>query len=211
MLLSIYNDNLKYFAWSKYGKEIGDNIAGDTVVYFLEKYEHYKNHAHKHLEANTVLKARSLYIDLVRKENSKSLLGEITDPGGAEEHLEEGWRLPIKEIKEINEELKKSNEQEIKYKSIVVNVSLRDDDRGVVDSSYKDDVERNKDQEQQLMLKKAQDLINKLGDECKKLIKSQYYENLKYKEIANKYNMKIGTVMSRLSRCWDKLSEIKDA
>ena len=51
--------------------------------------------------------------------------------------------------------------------------------------------------------------LNKLDDKCQSLIKYQVINEKKYKEIAEHFNMKIGTVMSSLSRCWDKLKELK--
>ena len=64
--------------------------------------------------------------------------------------------------------------------------------------------------EQITLFKQAQSFINKLEEKCKNLINSDLL-GLKYKEMADKYNMKIGTIMSSLSRCWNKLDEIKNA
>ena len=108
----------------------------------------------------------------------------------------------------ISPDLENDNLTLVKYRSVSTNVSFNDEiDQGSIDTSVN---LNNNDREKQIKLNQAYDLVNKLDDKCKNLIKYQVVNEKKYKEIAEHFNMKIGTVMSSLSRCWDKVKELKN-
>ena len=60
------------------------------------------------------------------------------------------------------------------------------------------------DSEQQLLRKEQYETlregIKRLSDDCRQIIELHYYEGLNLREIADRYNMKQGTVKSRLNR-----------
>ena len=122
--------------------------------------------------------------------------------------MQVGDKISIRELKKINTILENDNLTLVKYRSVSSNVSFNDEiDQGSIDTSVN---LHNNDREKQIKLNQAYDLVNKLDDKCKNLIKYQVVNEKKYKEIAEHFNMKIGTVMSSLSRCWDKIKELKN-
>jgi len=199
MLTSIYENSLKYYAYSHFEKQNVEDLIHETYAYFLERFEHYKEYNLDRLTANVILKIKGLNIDEIRKLNAKSDIVEVINPGDAE-YLEKEQQIHIRELKEINKELKKQNKVLVRYRAVVET------------SNFIDETEQSHDlsPEQIALFKQAQSYINKLEEKCKNLINSDLL-GLKYKEIGEKYSMKIGTVMSSLSRCWDKLDLIKNA
>ena len=215
MISKIYKTNLKYYAFGRFPNDQAADLLGKTVEYFLRKHESFRNFNYQQLEANMILKIKNLYIDQIRSDNSKSLIGEIVDPGDLEKidknkaFLDKGDKLSINEIQQLNKLLKEQNLKTIIYRSSSSTISSDDKDgNSIIDQSIKlNDVDNDKN----LKLQYAYDLLNKLGDKCKNLITAQVTRGLKYKEIAIEFDMKIGTVMTNLSRCWAKLKEYKDA
>lgn len=199
MLTSIYENSLKYYAYANFEDQNVQDLIHETYAYFLERFEHYKDYPVERLTANAILKIKGLNIDEIRKFHSKSDIVEIINTGDAD-YLEVGQQIHIRELKEINKELKNNNKVLIKYRSIVVATNNIDESIPSPNIST----------EQKILLKQALSYINQLEEKCRNLINSDIL-GLKYKEIAEKYKMKIGTVMSSLSRCWDKLDVIKNA
>lgn len=54
------------------------------------------------------------------------------------------------------------------------------------------------------------DAMDKLSEDHKKILMLRYYSDLSYAEIADALDIKLGTVMSRLSRAKGKLMEVLD-
>jgi len=198
-LNTIYQSSLKYYAYANFDAGNVEDLIHETYIYFLERYEHYKDFSLERLTANHILKIKGLNIDEIRKSNSKASIVEIINPGDAD-YLESGSQLHIREVKEINKELNNKNKILIRYRTIAETADYIDE------NTESDDLSP----EQITLFKQAQSFINKLEEKCKNLINSDLL-GLKYKEMADKYNMKIGTIMSSLSRCWNKLDEIKNA
>ena len=207
MLKEIYMTNLKYYAFGKFPADKAEDLIQKTIEYFLNKYETYKENNYKQLEGNLILKIQNLHKDNIRKDNASSLIGEVIFVGGAND-LQVGDKISIRELKKINRILENDNLTLVKYRSVSSNVSFNDEiDQGSIDTSVNLNIN---DREKQIKLNQAYDLVNKLDDKCKNLIKYQVINEKKYKEIAEHFNMKIGTVMSSLSRCWDKIKELKN-
>ena len=55
------------------------------------------------------------------------------------------------------------------------------------------------------------DCVQQCIKKCSELIRAQVTKELKYKQIAKEFNMKMGTVMTNLRRCWKKLEELNNA
>ena len=70
-----------------------------------------------------------------------------------------------------------------------------EEDANPIDESY------NLDDEKIFQLKKAQDALSKISQNCQEIIKLSIFGK-SYKEISSILDIKIGTVMSRLSRCF---------
>ena len=207
MLKEIYTSNLKYYAFGKFSADIAEDLIQKTIEYFLEKYDTYKENNYKQLEGNLILKIQNLYKDKIRTDNARSLIGEVTFVGDAHD-IQVGDKISIRELKKINTTLENDNLTLVKYRSVSSNVSFNDEfDHSSIEASIG---LNNNDNEKQIKLSQAYDLVNKLDDKCKSLIKYQVVNEKKYKEIAEHFNMKIGTVMSSLSRCWDKVKELKN-
>lgn len=206
MLLSIYETNLKYFAHGRYKKIDADDLISATYEYFLKKFNTYKHNSLKQLTANMILKIQNLNIDNIRKETAGAEIVEIINPGDAEGLYKE-QKIHITKIKRINKQLKKQEKTLVRYFNVIevyrYSDEVKDEDGGLIKN-------REKSPEEKVLINQAYNFLNKLDDKCKNLIQSQILEDLKYKEIANKFNMKIGTVMSSLSRCWEKLEKIKE-
>ena len=203
MLTKIYDNDLKYFAWKHYGQQTGSELLSDTITYFLEKYNTYKNKNYNQLTANTIIKIKNLLIDKIRKENSSGIFGEIYDVGNYLS-LDVGDIISIAEIKNINLQLKKDNLKQIKYHVKTSTVSISS-------TSIESEISTTNDQEKHQKLILALKLLENLEGKCEELIKSQLLEELSYKEIQKKFNINsIGTVMSSISRCWDKLKKLKE-
>ncbi len=208
MISKIYITNLKYYAFAHFQNDAED-LLGDTVEYFLSSYENFKNSSYKQLEANMIMKIKNLRIDKIRTENSNSLIAEILDPGDIEHigiNIGKGDKISIKEIKKINEQLINKNLKKVIYRGISLTISGNDDlGQLELDKSQKlsdEDILKN------IKLKQAYDMLDKLGEKCRDLIRAQITRDLKYKQIAKEFNMKIGTVMTNLSRCWSQLKEL---
>jgi len=74
-------------------------------------------------------------------------------------------------------------------------------------SSAPDQVERIFSDERQEVILTAMDLLT---DEHKEILALRYYSDLSYAEIADTLDIKLGTVMSRLSRAKGRLMEVLD-
>ena len=211
MIANIYKTNLKYYAFAHFPREAED-LLGQTVEYFLDSYDVFQKSNYQQLEANMIMKIKNLRIDLIRTENSKSLIAEIIDPGDLEEigkNIEKGNKLSIKEIKELNAQLEDNNLKKIIYRGVSQNISGSDDfGQSEIDKSQQ---LTDEDPLKNIKLKQAYDMVDQLGKKCSELIRAQVTKELKYKQIAKEFNMKMGTVMTNLSRCWKKLEELKNA
>ena len=125
------------------------------------------------------------------------------------EYRELAWVLSIKEIKELNAQLEDKNLKKIIYRGVSQNISGSDDfGQSEIDKSQQ---LTDEDPLKNIKLKQAYDMVDQLGKKCSELIRAQVTKELKYKQIAKEFNMKMGTVMTNLSRCWKKLEELKNA
>ena len=194
--LVIILDSLRSYAFGNFKAQDAEDLVQNTLVYFLERFSKYKNHTFEHLEGTAILKIRGLNIDEIRRFYANADLVEILDPGDGNQY-NIGQIIHIREIKIENKKLNESNQILIRYRPYVRlshgNSNLKT---------------KNISPERKIHYEQNEKLLNQIGSKCKNLIKSQIYRELSYKDICKEFNMKMGTVMSSLSRCWSKLRDL---
>lgn len=128
------------------------------------------------------------------------------------------WLGAITKNHSINE-MKKKSSRPTHYVGIIHesdynhnNNNATEDDLSyfnAVDEKIKTPYENAKNKEKRQIINKS---LEKLKEEFKEVIKLKYFEGLQYEEIAEKINVPIGTVMSRIYNAKRKLKEelIKD-
>jgi RNA polymerase sigma factor (sigma-70 family) len=183
---------LTNYAYGKFDDPDIDDFIHNTVEYLLKKFNEYKNHTFEHLEATAILKIQGINIDAIRKFYAQADLVEIINPGDAD-HLHTGQTIHSKEVRIINKKLKNNDKILIRYKPYLRVQNLTTQTANTPSPL------------QIAQYKQAEEILHQLDPECQNLIRSQLFDRMTYKELADKFNKKIGTIMSGLSRCYDKL------
>ena len=148
---------------------------------------------------------------LLEKEKDLKVVGEAGDGMEAIDRLRElspdivvmDINMPIMEGIDAVRYIKKVNRD-----AVVIMFSAIDDEKILYSLSADIPVSLVISEE---LKKKAEEILDKLPDQCKKIYMLNRYENMSYSEIATKLNISVGTVKTQMFRAFQKLREgLKD-